>query len=84
MARCRNELSRFDSDYYSGADLTGALESLLDLTSEDSVYSAVARQYISLKIEGKPYAEELTQILRLSAAVDVTPVEERELVGAVG
>lgn len=84
MARCRNELSRFDSDYYSGADLTGALESLLDLTSEDSVYSAVARQYISLKIEGKPYTEELTQILRLSAAVDVTPVEEQKLVGAVG
>lgn len=84
MARCRNALFRFDSDYYSDADMTGALESLLDLTSEDSVYSAVAMQYISLKIEGKPYAEELAQILRLSSVADTAPAEERELVGVTG
>lgn len=83
MARCRNALLHFDSDYYSNADMTGDLESLLDLTSEDSVYSAVARQYISLKIVGKPYAEELAQILRLSSVVDATSVEVQELVGAV-
>lgn len=82
MARCRNAVSRFDFDYYSPhMNLMGALESLLDLTSGDSAYSAVARQYISLKIEGKPYAEELTQILELSSVTDATPSEERQLVG---
>lgn len=79
MARCRNALLRFDSDYYSGRDMIGALESLRDLSSEKSVYSAAARQYISLRIEGKPYAEELAQILRLSSVADVAPAEEREL-----
>ncbi len=68
LGRCKNEISRFDLAYYTKSqDMYGALQALLDLVSQDSAYSSVARQYISLSIEGKPYKTELEQILNLDA-----------------
>lgn len=84
MLRCKNALLFFDLVYYSDASMTEALESLRDLTSEYSAYSTVAKQYISLKIEGKPYAEELSQFLHLDPIVDAAAQNERNPLDATG
>ena len=71
LRRCKNELMRFDLAYYTGSqDLVGAIEALFDLTSDDSSYSAVAKQYVAAKIEGKPYEDELKRMLGIIQVAD--------------
>lgn len=79
LRRCKNELLRFDLAYYTRSqDLVGAIEALLDLASDDSSYSAVAKQYVAVKIEGKPYEDELKRMLGIARASDNTIAEEEE------
>lgn len=77
--RCNNKLARFDLAYYTGSqDLVGAIEDLLDIASDDSAYSSVAKQYIAVKIEGKPYEDELKRMLSIIQETDTTVDRENE------
>ena len=65
LKRCKNELMRFDLAYYTKSqDLMGAIEALMDLVSDDSSYSSVAKQYIVAEIENKPYKNELFAMIQ--------------------
>ena len=83
LCRCNNKLARFDLAYFTGSqDLVGAIEDLLDIASDDSAYSSVAKQYIAVKIEGKPYEDELKRILGIIRETDTTIDRENELATA--
>lgn len=80
LTRCA--VLQFDSAYYAETDPTAVLTMLQELVSEQSEFSTVARQYISMRIEGKPYEQELAQFLGLDPAQNCTSASTPTLVGS--
>lgn len=79
QCKCKTALELFEIMYESNLNkIMPFIINLQDLMSDDAPYSTVARQYISLKIEGKPYETELRRLLSLPTLVGVQ-TEQQEL-----
>ena len=64
--QCRTALMAFELAYEDGSDrMFDAIEGISCLVDEEAPYSSFAKQYIALKIEGKPYEEELKHLLKI-------------------
>lgn len=62
--RCRTALVAFEFAYQNESDrMVDAIEGISDLVNDKTPYSSFAKQYIALKIEGKPYEEVIKKLL---------------------
>ena len=62
--QCRTALMAFDLAYENGSDrMLDAIEGISCLVDDKTPYASFAKQYIALKIEGKPYEEEIRKLL---------------------
>lgn len=62
--QCRTALMAFDLAYENGSDrMLDAIEGISCLVDDKTPYASFAKQYIALKIEGKPYEEEIKKLL---------------------
>ncbi|MEJ5964583.1 hypothetical protein [Flavonifractor porci] len=63
---CRTALIAFELEYANGSDrMLDTIEGIFCLVDDKTPYASFAKQYIALKIEGKPYEEELKQLLKI-------------------
>ena len=69
---CRTALMAFELAYKNGSDrMLDAIEGISCLVDDKTPYASFAKQYIALKIEGKPYEEEIKKLLEENVAFTV-------------
>lgn len=65
LSACESALNEFEFAYKNRNEkMRDALQHIFNLLNDRAPYSSFARQYVELKIEGKPYEEELKIMLR--------------------
>lgn len=63
--QCKTALMAFEFVYKDGSDrMLEAIEGISCLVDDKTPYASFAKQYIALKIEGKPYEEEIKKLIQ--------------------